>query len=132
MIFLDTHAWVWWVSNPEKLSAPARERIDMAASLNQKIYISTISAWEVAMLAARGRLQLTMDVKDWIARSESLPFFHFIPVTNQIAVKSVNLPGKLHSDPADRIIIATAMIQEATLITADDKILEYPHVETLW
>jgi len=132
VIFLDTHAWVWWVSNPEKLSAPARERIDMAASLNQKIYISTISAWEIAMLATRGRLQLTMDVKDWIARSESLPFFHFIPVTNQIAVKSVNLPGKLHSDPADRIIIATAMIQEATLITADDKILEYPHVETLW
>lgn len=131
MILLDTHTWVWWVSNPEKLSTPARERIDEAAT-NKKIFISSISAWEVAMLVARGRLKLTMDVKDWIAKSESLPFFHFIPVTNQIAVKSVNLAGKLHSDPADRIIIATAIIQEAVLITADDKILEYPHVETLW
>lgn len=131
MILLDTHAWVWWVSNPEKLSTPARKRIDEAAA-DRKVFISSISAWEVAMLAARGRLKLTIDIKDWIARSESLPFFHFIPVTNQIAVKSINLPGKLHSDPADRIIIATAMIQEAVLITADDKILEYPHVETLW
>ncbi len=131
MIVLDTHTWVWWVSNPEKLSISARERIEKAAT-NKRIFISSISAWEVAMLVARGRLKLTMDVKEWISKSESLPFFHFVPVTNQIAVKSVNLPGKLHSDPADRIIIATAIIQEATLITADDKILEYPHVETLW
>ena len=84
------------------------------------------------MLTARGRLKLTMDARDWIAKSESLPFLHFIPVTNQIAVKSVHLPGKLHSDPADRIIVATAIIQETTLITADEKILNYPHVETLW
>lgn len=131
MIILDTHTWVWWVSNPEKLSAPARERIEKAV-INKNIFISSISAWEVAMLTARGRLKLTMDARDWIAKSESLPFLHFIPVTNQIAVKSVNLPGKLHSDPADRIIIATSIIQGATLITADEKILDYPHVETLW
>lgn len=131
VIVLDTHVWVWWVSNPEKLSAQARERIEKAAG-GGTLFISSISAWEVAILAARGRLKLTMDVKDWIAKSESLPFLHFIPVTNHIAVKSVHLPGKFHSDPADRIIIATAIIREAALITADEKIHAYPHVETLW
>lgn len=131
MIILDTHTWVWWVSDPEKLSAPARERIEKAV-IKKDIFISSISAWEVAMLTARGRLKLTMDVREWIAKSESLPFLRFIPVTNQISVKSVYLPGKLHSDPADRIIIATAIIQEAVLITADDKIRGYPHVEKLW
>lgn len=131
VIILDTHTWVWWVSNPEKLSAPARERIDKAV-INKNIFISSISAWEIAMLTARGRLKLTMDARDWIAKSESLPFLRFIPVTNQIALKSVHLPGKLHSDPADRIIVATALIQETTIITADEKILDYPHVETLW
>lgn len=131
MIMLDTHTWVWWVSNPEKLSIPARERIEKGV-IDKNIFISSISAWEVAMLTARGRLKLTMDAREWIAKSELLPFLRFIPVTNQIAIKSVSLPGKLHSDPADRIIVATAIIQEATLITADEKILDYPHIETLW
>lgn len=131
MIMLDTHTWVWWVSNPEKLSVPARERIEKAV-IDNNIFISSISAWEVAMLTERGRLKLTMDAREWIVKSEVLPFLRFIPVTNQIAIKSVHLPGKLHSDPADRIIVATAIIQEATLITADEKILDYPHIETLW
>lgn len=131
MIMLDTHVWLWWVSSPDKLSGPARERIERAI-IDRNIFISSISAWEVAMLTARGRMKLTMDAREWIAKSESLPFLHFIPVTNQIAVKSVHLPGKLHSDPADRIIVATSIIQEATLITADQKILDYPHVESLW
>lgn len=131
MTILDTHAWVWWASNPEKLSVSARDRIDKAV-IERNLIISSISAWEVAMLAARGRLKLTMDAYDWIAKSEALPFLRFIPVTNRIAVKAVNLPGKLHSDPADRIIIATAIVEGAVLITADDKMLKYPHVESLW
>ena len=131
MIVLDTHAWVWWVSNPEKLSTKARRRIEKGVT-NKEILISSISAWEVAMLVARLRLKLTMELKDWIAKSEALPFLRFIPVTNQIAIKSVHLQGRLPSDPADRIILATTIIQEATLITADEKILGYPQVETLW
>ena len=84
------------------------------------------------MLVEKGRLKLTMDVMDWVAKSEALPFIHFIPVSNSIALKSIQLPGELHADPADRIIIATAIIQRGTLVTKDDKILNYPHVETLW
>jgi len=84
------------------------------------------------LLVAKGRLQLTMDATQWIGRSESLPFLGFIPVDNAIAVQSVNLPGPLHQDPADRIIIATAVTLGASVVTKDEKILNYPHVNTIW
>ncbi len=131
MIVLDTHVWVWWVSGFKRLSRKGERTLEKAAE-NKAMYISSISAWEVAQLAARGRLQLTTDPSDWIAQSEALPFLTFIPVDNRIAVKSVSLPGPLHQDPVDRIIIATAMILGAVLMTKDDKMLRYPHVKTLW
>ncbi|MBU4425303.1 MAG: type II toxin-antitoxin system VapC family toxin [Desulfobacterales bacterium] len=131
MIVLDTHAWVWFVSNPDLLSKPARKAVD-AAMEQKEIFISCISAWEVALLVAKKRLRLTLEVPDWIAKSERLPFFHFLPVDNSVAVKSVNLPQPLHSDPADRIIIATAITIAAPVITKDEKLLNYPHVKTIW
>jgi PIN domain nuclease of toxin-antitoxin system len=131
VIVLDTHAWVWWASSPELLSAKARKAIEQAV-IGRAFYISSISAWEVAMLAEKGRLQLTMPVKEWIAVSEGLPFVTFVPVNNNIAIKSVQLPGKLHNDPADRIIISTAISLGAVLVTMDEKIRSYSHVKALW
>ncbi len=131
MIVLDTHAWLWWVSSPELLSAAARKTIDQAMAGGQ-ISISAISAWEVAVLVKQGRLELTMPAEDWIARSEALPFIRFIPVDNRIALRAASLPGRIHDDPADRIIIATTIASGGTLVTKDDKIRKYPHVQTLW
>jgi PIN domain nuclease of toxin-antitoxin system len=131
VILLDTHAWVWFISNPEFLSNKARKAVDAAVE-KKDILISSISTWEVALLVAKKRLTLTMELSDWIAASERLPFVHFIPVDNSIAVKSVNLPGHLHNDPADRIIISTAISSGAHLITKDLKLLEYEHVQTIW
>lgn len=131
MIVLDTHAWIWWVSNPEFLSEKAKQVIDEAVT-NRNVLISTISTWEVAMLVSRGRLKLTMRPDDWVAASEALPFFDFVPVSNSIALKSVQLPGVLHNDPADRIIIATAISLGAVLVTKDEKIRNYEHVKTVW
>jgi PIN domain nuclease of toxin-antitoxin system len=85
----------------------------------------------MALLTKRGRLQLSMDVADWIAASESLPALKFIPVDNPIALRSTALPGKLLDDPADRITVATTLVLGATLITRDDKLLLYRHVHTL-
>ncbi len=131
MIVLDTHVWVWFISNPELLSKAAKKAIHI--SMEQKaVCISSISAWEVAMLVAKKRLEFTMDVTDWIAKSERLPFFQFLPVDNSVAVKSVNLPELLHKDPADRLITATAMTIAAPLVTKDQKLLDYPHVKTIW
>jgi PIN domain nuclease of toxin-antitoxin system len=131
MIVLDTHVWVWFVSNPELLSKKAKRTIERAV-VDNNVFISSISAWEVALLTSKKRLLLSMEVADWIKKSEMLPFVNFIPVDNSIAVKSVNLPQPFHSDPADRIIIATAISLGASLITKDERILKYPHVKTIW
>jgi PIN domain nuclease of toxin-antitoxin system len=131
MIVLDTHAWIWFTSNPEALSQKAKKVVEAAVE-EKNLLVSSISAWEVALLVKKGRLKLTMDVTDWIAKSENLPFIQFIPVTNSIAVKSVNLPPPLHPDPADRIIIATALSTGSPIVTKDKKISDYSHVKTIW
>jgi len=131
MIVFDTHAWVWFLSNPELLSKKAKRYVDVAVE-EKAIMISSISAWEVALLVARKRLILTLELSNWIAKSEMLPFLKFIPVDNSVAIKSVNLPQPLHRDPADRIIIATAISLGAPIVTKDEKILNYPHVQTIW
>ena len=131
MIVLDTHAWVWFVDNPGRLSAPARKAIEAALAASS-ILISSISSWEVAMLAATGRLKLTIDVRDWIAKCEALPFFNFVPVDNAIFVRSVFQPGPLHADPADRIIIATALMKDIPIVTQDQRIRNYPGVQSIW
>jgi PIN domain nuclease of toxin-antitoxin system len=84
------------------------------------------------MLADKGRIEFSMDAHDWITKAEVLPFYRFVPVDNAIATRAVRLPGEFHKDPADRIIVATAMILGATLVTADARIRKYSHVKTLW
>ncbi|UCC73737.1 MAG: type II toxin-antitoxin system VapC family toxin [Gemmatimonadota bacterium] len=131
MIVLDTHVWVWWVSGVGELSPRAGELIAEAV-IDRALHVSCISAWEVAMLVRRGRLVLTMGVEDWVARSEALPFLRFVPVDNRIALGAVRLPEPLHRDPADRIILSTAQTLGATLVTRDERLWDYPHVETAW
>ena len=114
-----------------KLALKPEKSIEEAIQEND-ILISSISAWEVALLVSKKRLELTMDVSEWISSSEKLPFIRFIPVDNGIAVRSVYLPQPLHDDPADRIIIATSMKYGAPIITMDEKILDFPHVQTIW
>ena len=131
MIVLDTHTWIWFISKPEVLSKRAKKAVS-AAVKEKSVLISSISAWEVALLVIKKRLTLSLDVTDWIAKSEGLPFIQFIEISNSIAVKSVNLPQPLHSDPADRIIIATALTVGVPLVTKDKKLIDYPHVKTIW
>lgn len=131
MIVLDTHVWVWWLSDPDQIPARARKTITDSAR-DASIYISSISAWEILLLSAKGRIEFTMDAQDWITKAESLPFFHFVPVDNSIAMRSVRLEEPFHKDPADRMIVATAIILGATLVTADVRIRKYPHVATIW
>ena len=131
VIVLDTHVWVWWLSESTPLP-PRVHKVLAEAMADRAMYVSSMSVWEVAQLVARGRLRLTMDSADWIAKSESFPFLHFVPMDNRIALKSVQLPGPLHTDPADPMIITTALVLGGTLITKDEKLLHYPHVKTFW
>jgi len=131
LIVLDTHAWIWWVASPDEISRAAREEIDRAME-GEEILISSISCWEIALLVRKRRLELTMPVEDWIARSEALPFVQFVPLDNRIALRANHLPGEIHDDPADRIIIATALTLGAPLVSKDTRIRDYPHIETIW
>ncbi len=131
MTLLDTHAWVWWLSAPESLPEDARAAIGEARR-HRRLLVSSISVWEVALLVSKGRLELTLPLEEWINKAEALPFLRFIPVDNAIALRSVKLPGSLHPDPADRIILATALEREAVLITKDERLGSYPHVKTIW
>lgn len=97
-----------------------------------EVYISSISSWEVSLLVKKKRLDLTMDPADWVARSEALPFFRFVPVDNRIFLLSNGLPGDFHDDPADRVITATALTLNLPLVTRDQRILDYPHLKTIW
>ena len=131
MILLDTHVLLWWINDPNKLSKKAKKLIE--ETTKQKIIlVSSFSVWEICLLVKKGRLGMAMDINILLKKIESLPFIQFIPVDNNIAALSVNLADPLHNDPADRIIIATALLNGATLITADSRILKYPQVKTLW
>lgn len=131
MIVLDTNALVWLISNTEKIPQKTRKLID-AEKVKSGIFVSSISVWEIFLSVKKGKLVLSMDVDTWLDKIEKLSFLNFIPVDNQIAAKSVMLPGQLHSDPADRIIIATAREYGAKLVTSDQKILGYRHVQSVW
>lgn len=132
MIVLDTHALLWWASGEVgQLSAAAQQAIEHEATSGQ-IKVSSISAWELAMLVARGRVALSMDVGQWLSVLGQVESMSFVPVDNDIAIKSTELPGDFHKDPADRIIVATARKLSAPLVTADDKIRSYAHVRTIW
>jgi len=128
---LDTHAWVWLVAGPKRLSARARRHID-SEMRGGPLLVSSMSVWEVAMLGERGRLVLTIGVEDWVAHCEALPFLSFVPVSNRIALESVRLPAFPSPDPADRIIVATALGLGATVVTADRRLHTYSRIRTVW
>lgn len=131
MIVLDTHTLVWWVSGDPLLSERARTAIEREQP-DGDIIVSSISAWEIAMLVERGKLVLTMDVDSWLSTVAQIDAVHFHPVDVEIATKSVDLPGDFHKDPADRMIVATARKLAVPLVTKDDKIRAYAHVKTIW
>jgi len=127
VIVFDTHAWIWFASNPSKLSRKAKA----ACSSAEALLVSAISTWEVAMLVAKGRLALDRDVEVWVRQALSLPKVRLEPLTPSIAVRSTRL-SELHGDPADRIIAATSLEHGAPLVTCDEKLRASSRLRTVW
>lgn len=122
LVLLDTHTLIWLIDGNERMGQDSRELIDTAFQ-DDIVAISAISFWEIAMLVERGRLSLTVPVEDWRQRVLEAGVIE-IPVSGEIGIAAVNL-SNFHSDPADRIITATAIINSAQLITADTRILSW-------
>lgn len=130
MTVLDTHAWLWWLSDPDRLSEPARRAIRRAMD-DDAIAISTISAWEVALLVQRGRLVLDRPVDVFVRDTDFFSYVRFVDIDVRTAVASTRL-SLPHRDPADRIIVATTRLLDATLVTADQRLRDWDGVRTVW
>ena len=125
MLLLDTHVWLWLMNGDERIKRSGFVPMIQKAVKTSAIKVASISLWEVAMLAARGKISLAEGTLDWIKKALSAPGITVCPLTPEIAVDSTILPGKFHGDPADRIIVASARILNATLLTLDQQILDY-------
>jgi PIN domain nuclease of toxin-antitoxin system len=123
-LLLDTHALVWLMEGTARLSRTARQLAEEAAK-DGLLRVSAISLWEIATLESKGRISFDRDCQTWVNEMLASPGLHLVPLTPEIAVQSTRLPGTVHGDPADRILIATARVLNATLLTADAKIRAY-------
>ena len=128
MIVLDTHAWVWWLTKPDRLGRKAERALAKA----KQIGIPAICPWEVAMKANAGQLRFDRPYDIWIdeALAED-PRVELLPLVPRVAVEAVRLGWK-HSDPADRLIVASARVHDAPLITSDAAMHEAGVVRCIW
>jgi PIN domain nuclease of toxin-antitoxin system len=126
---LDTHTWLWRLTNNDLL--PKKVRTGVFGS-PPPYAVSLISVWELAVKIRKGKLALSMPLRDWIETALMTGDFSLLDIDREILVASQELPGDFHSDPADRIIVATARARGFTLVTCDDLIQKYPHVNQVW
>ena len=127
MIVLDTHAWIWAASAPDRLGREARRLLGRDRARG----VAAISCWEVATLAARGRIELDRDPVAWLEGALEEVEADLLPLTPAVAAASAQL-GDFHGDPADRLIVATALTHGAVLLTKDERIREFGAVRTAW
>jgi PIN domain nuclease of toxin-antitoxin system len=128
---LDTHAWVWWLTEDPRLSRRAKSVI--AAALGRRdLWISLISVWEVAKKVEKRQLILDRPLDQWLDEAVTPPGLGVWELTRPILVQSGELPQPFHGDPADQILVATARRHGAMLVTKDSRIRRYAHVQSLW
>jgi PIN domain nuclease of toxin-antitoxin system len=123
-ILLDTHIFVWMITEAKRLSQDFHLLIEKYIA-GRRILISAITMWEIAILVQKKRLQFSLPIKEWIEKAVLTPGITIIPLSTDILLESCLLPGTFHQDPADRMIIATSRLENAALITRDERILEY-------
>ena len=126
-LLLDTHIWVWSVADDSRLTDTVRR---VLGDPSHELWISSISTWEVLILAERGRLVLEPDARSWVRQALSDAPMREAPVTIDVALasRSVRLENQ---DPADRFIAASAMVFGLTLVTADGDLCDCPDIDVL-
>jgi PIN domain nuclease of toxin-antitoxin system len=119
MVLLDTCALLWWTLDPEKLS-PAAARACSAAA-RRRIAASSISIWEIGVKVRKKKLVLPTSFRDYVNRLQKVAHLELLPVTAAIWARSVELRWD-NRDPADRVIVATASLNDLPIVTKDDRI----------
>ena len=131
MIVLDTHVLLWWLTNPAHLSTRARQQVKTAAQ-RRMLFASVASVMEIATLVRRDRLDLAVTFDEWLSDVRCLPELTIMPINADIAARAGGYGDGVHGDPVDRLIIATAQLASAPLVTADAAIRSLKIIQTIW
>lgn len=128
---LDTHAWLWWVTDDRRLSAKAKATIEKSQR-EEALSVSLMSIWELAKKIEKKQLVLDRPLDQWLDLATMTPGLNLAELTRPILVESCQLPQPFLGDPADQIIVATARHHNAVLVTKDRQIRDYSHVRSVW
>ena len=128
MILLDTCALLWLVMEPDRLSVHARTLLEQSDLL---VWVSSISAFEIAQKHDKGKLELGLPPQQWLPRAMESHQLKGLELDFPSALAAAALPA-LHNDPFDRLLIATAQHHNLTILTPDEKIRAYPNLKTAW
>ena len=130
MILLDTHVVVWLAQDYSRISRAAQAAIEEARKKDRGVAITGITLFEIALLASRGRVNFKPDVASTLSEVERQ--FVVLPITATVALQAFALPANYPNDPVDRIIVATALVEDIPLVTADREISKSRAVPTIW
>lgn len=127
-LLVDTHIWIWRLLEPERLSEAANR---LLADPENSVYLSPVSVWETLVLARKGRIKLRPNPQAWLRQALQESQTIMTPLTHEIAMRSEALEGFGASDPADRFLVATALVEDLTIVTVDRAMLAFDAVETV-
>ncbi|HEV8129606.1 MAG TPA: type II toxin-antitoxin system VapC family toxin [Acidobacteriota bacterium] len=128
-LLLDTHVWLWSLLDPQRLSVLAAKAL---GNPSNQLWLSPLSSWEAAMLAARGRIHLLPDPVSWLRQALQRVPMETAALTHEVAWRSAYLEKFHVSDPVDRFLAASCLTYNLTLVTADRGLHSYPQIETIW
>ena len=129
MILLDTHALLWWALDPQQLSREAARRVNEMEERGG--FASAISIWELGIKIQRGKLELGIGIDEFARRIERTAVVELLPVDTTIWLKSLALDWD-HRDPADRVIVATALLRGVPILTRDEALHRFEASECVW
>ncbi len=129
-VLLDTHILIYWLGTDLRLSVEQKRVLDQASPENP-LWVSDITLWEIATLYNLKRLSFHLPLRDWLEVATAPPLVQRVGISPAIAAAVAALPSSFHRDPADRIIIASAQLLGATLLTHDKQIIQSALVPTL-
>ena len=128
MIVVDTHVWLWWIAAPERLSRPAARALQRATQTG----ISAITLWEAALLGQHERVKTTGTLESWLRQALAMHPVDVVSLSVPVVTRAAQLGSRLHGDPSDRLIVATALVEGASLVTKDQRIHDSKLVDVIW
>lgn len=123
-VILDTHVLLWSLLQPEELTEETKSKVEQAHK-KQNLLVSSISLWEIAMLSHKKRIHIFEPIKNFLSSIEEISGINICEISAEVAAESILLQNNFHGDPADRIIVSTARVYSATLLTRDKQILQW-------